>query len=117
VLLGHSSIKVTEKHYSLWVLARQEQLEADVRRTWEGSLLETKSPREEDQERASVSQLNGCRMSSAEAMKVSRSPAATSSDVAGTDQTVSDLKRSLLLCQTEHNPRRRRTLVPSSTTL
>jgi integrase len=35
VLLGHSSIKVTEKHYSPWVRARQEQLEADIRRTWE----------------------------------------------------------------------------------
>ena len=34
VLLGHSSIKVTEKHYSPWVRARQEQLEADVRRAW-----------------------------------------------------------------------------------
>ena len=33
-LLGHSSIKVTEKHYSPWVRARQEQLEADVRRAW-----------------------------------------------------------------------------------
>ena len=38
VLLGHSSIKVTEKHYSPWVRARQEQLEADVRRTWEDPL-------------------------------------------------------------------------------
>jgi integrase len=35
VLLGHSSIKVTKQHYSPWVGARQEQLEADVRRTWE----------------------------------------------------------------------------------
>ncbi len=34
VLLGHSSVRVTEKHYSPWVRARQEQLEADVRRTW-----------------------------------------------------------------------------------
>ena len=34
VLLGHSSIKVTERHYSPWVKARQEQLEADVRLTW-----------------------------------------------------------------------------------
>jgi integrase len=34
VLLGHSSIKVTERHYSPWVRARQEQLEADVRRAW-----------------------------------------------------------------------------------
>jgi hypothetical protein len=32
VLLGHSSIKVTEKHYSPSVRARQEQLEAGVRR-------------------------------------------------------------------------------------
>lgn len=38
VLLGHSSIKVTEKHYAPWVRARQEQLEADVRRTWESSV-------------------------------------------------------------------------------
>jgi len=35
VLLGHSSIKVTERHYSPWVRARQEQLEADVRLTWD----------------------------------------------------------------------------------
>lgn len=35
ILLGHSSIKVTERHYSPWVKARQEQLEADVRRTWQ----------------------------------------------------------------------------------
>ena len=34
VLLGHSSIKVTERYYSPWVRARQEQLEADVRGSW-----------------------------------------------------------------------------------
>lgn len=34
VLLGHSSVRVTERHYSPWVKARQEQLEADVTRTW-----------------------------------------------------------------------------------
>ena len=34
VLLGHSSVKITQKHYNPWVLARQEQLEADVMRTW-----------------------------------------------------------------------------------
>jgi integrase/recombinase XerD len=33
-LLGHSSIKVTERHYAPWVKARQEQLEAEVRRIW-----------------------------------------------------------------------------------
>jgi integrase len=35
ILLGHASIKVTERHYAPWVKARQEQLEADVQRTWE----------------------------------------------------------------------------------
>ena len=45
VLLGHSSIKVTEKHYSPWVRTRQEHLETDVRRTWERSLLERRRPR------------------------------------------------------------------------
>jgi len=34
ILLGHSSVRITERHYSPWVKARQELLEADVRRTW-----------------------------------------------------------------------------------
>ena len=34
ILLGHASIKITERHYSPWVKARQDQLEADVRRMW-----------------------------------------------------------------------------------
>jgi hypothetical protein len=33
-LLGHQSIKVTEKHYAPWVKARQEQLEVAVRKTF-----------------------------------------------------------------------------------
>ena len=33
-LLGHSSIKITERHYPPWVKARQEQLESEVRRIW-----------------------------------------------------------------------------------
>jgi integrase len=33
-LLGHRSIKVTERHYSPWVKARQDQLETEVRRIW-----------------------------------------------------------------------------------
>jgi integrase len=32
ILLGHSSIKVTEKHYNPWARSRQEQLEADLQR-------------------------------------------------------------------------------------
>jgi integrase/recombinase XerD len=34
VLLGHSSLKVTEKHYAPWVKARQDQLERSVRLAW-----------------------------------------------------------------------------------
>lgn len=34
ILLGHRSTKVTERHYAPWVRARQEQLEADVKRSW-----------------------------------------------------------------------------------
>jgi integrase/recombinase XerD len=39
ILLGHQSVRITEKHYSPWVAARQEQLEQDVRRTWDTDLL------------------------------------------------------------------------------
>ncbi|MGH9733910.1 MAG: tyrosine-type recombinase/integrase [Candidatus Acidiferrales bacterium] len=35
ILLGHQSVRITEKHYNPWVRSRQEQLEADVARTWE----------------------------------------------------------------------------------
>jgi integrase/recombinase XerD len=34
ILLGHSSIRITEKSYSPWVKARQEQLERSVRSSW-----------------------------------------------------------------------------------
>jgi integrase len=34
ILLGHSSVKVTEKHYSPWVKSRQQQLEAAVKKAW-----------------------------------------------------------------------------------
>jgi integrase len=33
-LLGHSTTRITEKHYSPWVADRQRQLEEDVRRAW-----------------------------------------------------------------------------------
>lgn len=45
ILLGHSSVRVTEKHYNPWNRARQEQAEADVARSWATDpivLLETK---------------------------------------------------------------------------
>ena len=34
ILLGHQSVRVTEKHYNPWVRSRQEQLEADVAGAW-----------------------------------------------------------------------------------
>lgn len=34
VLLGHQSIRVTERHYSPWTRSRQDQLEADLARAW-----------------------------------------------------------------------------------
>ena len=33
-LLGHESVKTTEKNYAPWVRSRQEQLEADLTRAW-----------------------------------------------------------------------------------
>jgi integrase/recombinase XerD len=45
ILLGHTSVKVTERHYAPWVRERQEQAEADVKRTWAQdpvALLESK---------------------------------------------------------------------------
>jgi integrase/recombinase XerD len=34
MLLGHKSVKITEKHYAPWVEARQEQLAVNVRKSW-----------------------------------------------------------------------------------
>ena len=54
ILLGHTSVKITEKHYAPWVRERQEQAEADVRRTWAHdpiALLETKGTPEVHEKR------------------------------------------------------------------
>jgi integrase len=34
VLLGHSSTKITERRYSHWIKSRQENLEAEVKKSW-----------------------------------------------------------------------------------
>jgi integrase/recombinase XerD len=34
ILLGHASVRITEKHYSPWVRARQDQLEKSVQSAW-----------------------------------------------------------------------------------
>jgi integrase len=57
ILLGHSSTKVTERHYSPWIRARQEQLEADLERSWALDpivLAETKGTPEVRREREAV---------------------------------------------------------------
>jgi len=35
ILLGHSSVRITERHYASWVQARQDLLKAHVSKTWE----------------------------------------------------------------------------------
>jgi len=34
VLLGHTSIRVTERHYAPWTRSRQQQIEADLNSAW-----------------------------------------------------------------------------------
>lgn len=49
ILLGHQSIKITERHYSPWTRSQQEQVEADLQRAWDRDpivLLETKGTRQ-----------------------------------------------------------------------
>ena len=35
ILLGHQSIRITEKYYAAWTDSRQRQMEADLQRAWE----------------------------------------------------------------------------------
>ena len=45
ILLGHQSVKVTEKYYAAWTASRQRQIEADLQLAWDRDpivLLETK---------------------------------------------------------------------------
>jgi integrase len=42
VLLGHSSVKITEKHYAPWVAERQSRLEEIVNRTFAPQLVRVK---------------------------------------------------------------------------
>ena len=35
LLLGHTSVRITERHYNPWNQARQEQIESDLTRAWE----------------------------------------------------------------------------------
>jgi integrase/recombinase XerD len=44
VLLGHQSVRITEKHYSPWAKSRQDQLEADLRKAWKNDPLANEFP-------------------------------------------------------------------------
>ncbi len=53
ILLGHKSVKITEKHYAPFVKARQEQLAASVRQAWQE--MEPKPPKSPKKARAASS--------------------------------------------------------------
>jgi integrase len=49
ILLGHQSVRVTERYYAAWTDSRQRQVEADLKRAWEHDpivLLQAKATRE-----------------------------------------------------------------------
>lgn len=39
ILLGHSSVRITERHYAPWVRSRQEQLESDLKNAWKRDVV------------------------------------------------------------------------------
>ena len=58
-LLGHQSTRITERYYPSWIRERQEQWEADFRRTWPGSpLLPHGTPLAYEVERSQINQMN-----------------------------------------------------------
>ncbi|MGA7852659.1 MAG: hypothetical protein WCA15_04980 [Candidatus Acidiferrales bacterium] len=66
VLLGHSDIKITQRHYNPWVRARQEQLEAHVQRANAfDPILEsmgTQAVRKEEEIKPNLLKIDGKRM-------------------------------------------------------
>jgi integrase/recombinase XerD len=57
VLLGHQSVRITERHYSPWVRARQEQLECDLLRAWSQdpiALMQTKGTPQVQEKNGSI---------------------------------------------------------------
>lgn len=56
ILLGHQSVRITEKHYAPWVRSRQEQLEADLINAWkqDPELLAIGGGHERDTEKLST---------------------------------------------------------------
>jgi len=56
ILLGHHSVRITERHYVPWVKARQEQLTKNVRHAWTAEVLQGKPAEGNKRELASVLQ-------------------------------------------------------------
>jgi integrase/recombinase XerD len=54
VLLGHKSIRITEKHYSPWVRSRQEALEVEMKNAWKGDATLKQASTNQVQARGSV---------------------------------------------------------------
>jgi integrase len=54
MLLGHKSVKITEKHYAPWVKARQEQLATNVRKAWSTLDKGSKTPRRKSPTRVKI---------------------------------------------------------------
>ena len=57
MLLGHESVRITERNYAPWVKARQERLDANLERAWAQdriALVETKGTREVHEERETI---------------------------------------------------------------
>ena len=57
ILLGHQSIRVTERYYAAWTQSRQRQVDEDLRRAWEHDpvvILEEKATRELRGEKTAV---------------------------------------------------------------
>jgi integrase/recombinase XerD len=49
ILLGHSSIRITERHYAPWTRSRQEQIESDLKAAWKDDPIVLTSDKEASQ--------------------------------------------------------------------
>ena len=58
VLLGHSSIRITERHYAPWTRSRQEQIEADLKAAWKVDPIILTTGRGSTEMRRRVRQVN-----------------------------------------------------------
>lgn len=58
VLLGHSGIRITERHYSPWTRSRQEQIERDLKAAWQTDPVITASSKNDGATRRRSSRPN-----------------------------------------------------------